>query len=305
MRGWWYLFRAEWRKFTGNPWMAGCFLWLLPGAILSLSLLLSLLVMLDADLRASFAEDPYQWTDASIFFWAIPNSVLGRLLMIGFTAALFAGEYQWGTWKNLIPRQNRVRLIAAKFLALGVFMVLVFGLSSFLWVLGVGVVQIIAGGSYPPTLDNIPSNYWAELAIQASTAFLSTLIIAAIAALIALLTRSILGALMLSLAAVFIDAFIGAALILLYLATGWRFFPSLYRFTVGYNVDNLLNWAAFNGPADVMGNVRLQENPIFGELVLDPPLAGNMWWASYLILGVWAAVLIGLASYSFYRQEVS
>lgn len=301
----WWLFRAEWRKMMGNRWMAGCFIWLWPLAAFGISLIVLLIVALDEGTRHNLQTNPYKWTDASLFFWAIPNSIIGRVLIIGFTTALFAGEYQWGTWKNLLQRRGRITLILMKFVTLGAFILFAFGLTSLMWVVGMGLVQLAAGGAYPPSLTQIPSEYWGDLVIQVSVAFLSTLIIAGIAALVALITRSSIASIVIGLVVAFIDSFIGAALILFYAITEWRFAPNLYRFTVSYNVDNLLNWADSGKASTVLGNLPQQEYPLFGTLYLDPPLAGNHYLVSYLILGVWSAVLVGLAVYSFYRQDIT
>lgn len=301
----WLLFRAEWRKMTGNRWLTGCFIWLWPFTAAMIAFLLVLVVAVDVGIRERFADNPYTWTDASLFFWAIPNSIIGRLLIIGFTAGLFGGEYQWETWKHLIFRRGRVTLIVMKFVALAVFVMVAFGLTSIIWVIGIGVVQLVAGGDYPPALDEIPPSYAAELALQVSTALLSTLILAAIAAVIALVTRSVLASIIGGLFAAFIDGFIGAALMVAYFATELRLFPSLYRFTISYNVDNLLNWANDGRSSPVLGNLPQDEFPVFGQLYLDPPLMGNHWGLSLLLLGVWMLGLVGLAAFSFYRQDLT
>ena len=59
------------------------------------------------------------WTDTFMASWGFANNLFGRMFLLGFTAVTFAGEYQWGTWKNIIPRQRRSLLIMAKFINLG------------------------------------------------------------------------------------------------------------------------------------------------------------------------------------------
>jgi len=301
----WLLFRAEWRKMSGNRWVVGCLVWLFPAAAAFITLSLVGYVLVSPAQRQHFVENPSTWTDASLFFWAVPNSIFGRLLIIGFTAALFAGEYQWGTWKNLLPRQGRVRLILIKFVTLAAFVLAAFCLTSLIWVVGLGMVQLVAGGGYPPALNAIPAGYWGELGIQVSTAFLSTLILAGVAALVALLTRSILASILVGLGAAILDGFVAAALILLYAMTGLRLFPSLWRFTVSYNVDNLLNWATANEAVPVLNNINIRNNPVFGDIAIDPPLMGNGMVVSFAVLLAWMAVLVGLAVFSFYRQDLS
>lgn len=301
----WSLFRAEWKKTTGNRWLVGCLMGLFPLVALVISLFIFGLVLFSEDIRTRVATNPTPWTDASLFFWAIPNSIIGRLLIVGFTAALFAGEYQWGTWKNLIQRRHRIALILIKFLTLGVFVIVSFSVTSLIWVIGRAVIQLAAGGDYPPALDAIPSDYWSKLLLQILNAFISTLILAGIAALVALLTRSIVASVIVGMVAAIFDGFVGLALLLLYVISDWRFFPSLYRFSISYNVDNLLNWANFGQAAPVLGNIDADASPLLADFKLDPPLAGNSVAVSLLIMAVWAGLLVGLSAYSFYRQDIT
>ncbi len=300
----WLLFLAEWKKVTGNRWLVGCLIWIWPLGAVAVALGLLLLGLLSKDIHDRLIENPATWTEASLLFWAIPNSIIGRLIIICFTTVLFAGEYRWGTWKNLLPRRGRLALIVMKFVTLAVFIMLVFILTSLIWVLARGLVQLSVGGAYPPPLDDVPSNYWRRLLLQLVTAILSTLIISGIAALIALVTRSIVAGVVVGLAAAIMDGVIGAALMIFYAASGLRFFPSLFRFTITYNVDNLLNWALSEESSPVLSNINVRNNEIFGDLKLNPPLAGNPMPVSVLILVLWMVLLVGLAAYSFYRQDI-
>ncbi|MBZ0309144.1 MAG: ABC transporter permease [Anaerolineae bacterium] len=300
----WLLFLAEWKKVTGNRWLVGCLIWIWPLGAIAVALGLLLLGFLSSDIHNRLIENPATWTEASLLFWAIPNSIIGRLIIICFATVLFAGEYRWGTWKNLLPRRGRLTLIVMKFVTLAVFIMLVFILTSFIWVLARGLVQLAVGGAYPPSLAEVPSNYWRRLLLQLVTAILSTLIISGIAALIALVTRSIVAGVVVGLGAAIVDGVIGAALMIFYAASGLRFFPGLFRFTVTYNVDNLLNWAISEESSPVLSNIDIRNNEIFGDLKLDPPLAGNSMPVSLLILVLWMVLLVGLAAFSFYRQDI-
>jgi ABC-2 type transport system permease protein len=108
---WSRLFRAEWRKITGNRWATGCMIWIVPAlAVLGIALGL-LTAVLSSDFQTSLNDGPATWTQMAVIAWLIPINPLGRLLLIGFTAVLFAGEYQWNTWKVIVPRSQRVPLI--------------------------------------------------------------------------------------------------------------------------------------------------------------------------------------------------
>jgi ABC-type transport system involved in multi-copper enzyme maturation permease subunit len=300
----WWLFRAEWRKVTGNRWMMCCFVWIWPIAAIGVSLIFLAFALTSEESRQGFADDPEPWTEAALFFWTIPNSIVGRLLIIGLTAIMFGGEYQWGTWKNLMTRRRRVTLILTKFGTVGMFVIMAFGLTSILWVLGIGVVHWTAGAAYPPALVDVPASYWLELCLQILVAFVSTLTLVAIAALAALLTRSSLGALVIGLGAALLDGFIAATLFTFYLLTDIRLFPSLYRFSISYNVDNLLNYINYGGAVPVMNNVRIENNSLLGDISLNPPLAGNPPMISFLLLTAWMVTLVSLAVYTFNKQDL-
>ncbi|HVY89892.1 MAG TPA: ABC transporter permease [Hyphomonadaceae bacterium] len=54
---------------------------------------------------------------------AIGSNLLAQLLLIMGAATIFAGEYQWQTWRAIVPRSSRGALMVAKFVAFGVFAV--------------------------------------------------------------------------------------------------------------------------------------------------------------------------------------
>jgi hypothetical protein len=121
------------------------------------------------------------------------------MILLGFAAVVFAGEYQWGTWKNIVPRNRRVMLLLMKFMALGVFVVLAFVLMSIIWVIGLGVLAQIAGAEYGPAVTlHVLSDFAEDYAIQAALTFTSMMIAAGYAALAGMLTRSILGGVLVS-----------------------------------------------------------------------------------------------------------
>ncbi|MBZ0305242.1 MAG: ABC transporter permease [Anaerolineae bacterium] len=94
-------------------------------------------VLLSADARQSMAETPLLWTDVVTSMWNIPNNLFGRAFLLAFVALQFGGEYQWNTWKNLVPHSGRVPLILAKFLVIGIIIVFTFVLTSV--IAGVGM----------------------------------------------------------------------------------------------------------------------------------------------------------------------
>jgi ABC-2 type transport system permease protein len=145
---WFRLFRAEWLKIIGHRWVTGCMIWVWPAlAVLGTAFGL-LAAVLSSDFQTSLNDGPATWTEIAVIAWLIPINPLGRLLLIGFTAVLFAGEYQWNTWKVIVPRSQRVPLILVKFFAVALFVVLAFTLMSIVLTIGMGLVSLVAGASY-------------------------------------------------------------------------------------------------------------------------------------------------------------
>ncbi len=292
------LFRAEWLKIAGNRWVAGCMVWIFPLGALAFILIAGVILLLSSSARQGFRQDEAAlWTEQAIGVWSFPNNPLGRLILLGFTAVVFAGEYQWGTWKNIVPRNRRFSLVLVKFVALGVFVVLAFALMSVLWAAGWGVLTRIAGDSYGPRITaDVVRDFAGDYALAASLAFTSTIIAAGYAALAGMLTRSILGGVIVGFAVTFAENLSIVVLLLI----GWLLdIPKAvlaYRFTPGYNLLNVASWISDKAPS----MVRPYENGPHAEIVLSDSLE-----FSVLVLAAWVVGLILLTGLLFRRQDIT
>ncbi len=292
------LFRAEWLKIAGNRWVAGCLVWIFPLGALAFLLVVGAILLLSSSARQGFRQDEaVLWTEQAIGVWDFPNNPLGRLILLGFTAVVFAGEYQWGTWKNIVPRNRRFSLVLVKFVALGVFVVLAFALMSVLWAAGWGVLARIAGASYGPRISaGVIRDFAGDYVLAASLAFTSTIIAAGYAALAGMLTRSILGGVIVGFAVTFAENLSIVVLLLI----GWLLdIPKAvlaYRFTPGYNLLNVASWISEKAP----GVVRPYENGTHPDIVLSDSLE-----FSVLVLAVWVVGLILLTGLLFRRQDLT
>jgi ABC-type transport system involved in multi-copper enzyme maturation permease subunit len=289
---WHRLFRAEWRKIIGHRWATGCMIWVFPGIAVLIGVFGVLAAALSSDLQTSLIEEPARWTDAALSAWAIPTNVLGRLLLVGFTAVIFAGEYQWNTWKVIVPRTQRVPLILVKFFTVAVFVVLAFALMSLLLTVGIGLISAVAGASYGPDINReVLRDFAKDYGVSMFAAFVTTVIAAGIAALAATITRSILGS-----AVIGIVVTIGENLLILPL---WflaglldaDFFQHIYRYTPGYNLNRLIAYMFGEVPEEL----ELQS----GALINDTQLF------SVMVLAVWMVGLVSLTAYLFQRQDVT
>ncbi len=149
--------------------------------------------------------------------WTVPNSLLGRLLILGLTVVVFAGEYQWQTWKNIIPRSRRVPLILVKFLAVsragdaGVCA----DVDHLCRGMGRAGQDRRAARMARRSPGEVLADFAAEYLRQAWLAFTLTMISANFAALAGMFTRSILGGVLVGVAFTYIEglSILGMALL--------------------------------------------------------------------------------------------
>jgi ABC-type transport system involved in multi-copper enzyme maturation permease subunit len=292
------LFRAEWLKIAGNRWVAGCLIWIFPMAAIVFLIVAGLILSFSSDAREGFQQDEGPlWTENAIIIWSIPNNPIGRLILLGFTAVVFAGEYQWQTWKNVVPRNRRVALILIKFLALGVFVVVAFFLMSLIWTLGWGLLTRIAGASYGPRITGeVLDDFAQDYLLAAGLAFISTIIAAGYAALAGMITRSILGGVLVGFGLTLVEGVSIVGLILI----GWFLrIPDIvhvYRFLPFYNLINVASWLNDHVPA----TMRPYEDGEYSDIVFSDSLE-----FSAVLLAIWVIGLIALTVYLFRRQDIT
>lgn len=291
------LFRAEWIKIAGNRWVAGCLVWIFPLLAVGFVIVVGIILALSSPARHGFQSDePAKWTEQAIGIWNIPNNPVGRLILLGFTAVVFAGEYQWNTWKNIVPRNRRVLLIVIKFIALGTFVVLAFVLMSIIWTLGYGLLTQIAGASYGPRItEKVVTTFAGDYALAASLAFTSTIIAAGYAALAGLFTRSILGGVLVGFAATFIENLSILGLVIIGYFLNIPRIVHLYRLTPGYNLTNVASWINDSHAVDMKVDVGSKVSYMFSDSLAF----------SVIVLAAWIIGLIALTAFLFRRQDIT
>jgi ABC-type transport system involved in multi-copper enzyme maturation permease subunit len=148
------LFLAEWRKIVSNRFVVSFTVWIFPIGALIINALVLIGVVISEEVAAAFRSQNVSWADQMNGAWSIINNQFGRVLLLVLTAFIFASEYQWGTWKNIIPRTSRVRLVAAKFLALGAFVVIAYATMTIIVGLGTVLYVSAAGATVGPSLSD-------------------------------------------------------------------------------------------------------------------------------------------------------
>jgi ABC-type transport system involved in multi-copper enzyme maturation permease subunit len=217
------------------------------------------------------------------------NYLFGRLFFISLAAAIFAGEYQWGTWKTIVPRADRMRLLLAKYIAFIGLVVVAFASMSVLLTIGVGMVQAIRGQPYPPALTpDVVQSFARTYVLSTLVTVFNLLIGVAVASLVAMLTRSIIGGMIAALFFLFGEVGLMSAPISLGVFFGIPQLMELARFTSALNVVNIQSWLQYSRPA-------------FTEL----GIAGNSLIGSFVVLAAWLAGLVGINMLVFQRQDLT
>lgn len=287
---WFRLFRAEWIKIIGNRWVSGCMIWIFPLFAILFTVLTLLAAIFSSSFREGLSSDPMYWTEIAIVPWFIPNNPLGLGLLLGFTAVLFAGEYQWNTWKMIVPRSKRIPLIIMKFFTVGLFIVFAFTLMSILLTLGMGLVSWVAGASYGVEEGGL-RQFAKDYSLQMLYAFVSTIIAAGYASVAAMITRSILGSVITSIVFTIGQT---ASILPLFLAANLLdtdIILHAYRFTPNYNLLNLFTWLVGDTPEGI-------EMPS-GAVVVD-----NLLFSEVMLI-CWVIGLVALTAYLFHRQDIT
>lgn len=292
------LFRAEWQKTVGNRWLTGFLVWVFPVGALAIMVLWIVAALFNDNIRyLENAGGEWTWTADMITAWGFPSNLLGRLLLMGLTAVIFAGEYQWGTWKNIVPQRPRWQLILIKFFTVCVLIFVAFNLTALFWAGGRAIVAWLGERPYGPALSGaVLRDFLGDYALAAGLAFTAVIITAVFAALAAIITRSILGALVVGLVISIVEPVILVGLFLtanILEQPGWL---HLYRLTVGYNIANVQSWIVLDEPTPVLKFVMEQ-------LGGTAPVDGVAF--SLGVLAVWLVLGLTLVVYLFQRQDIS
>ena len=284
------LFQAEWQKLAGHRWAAGLLIWLFPVGATALMIIGLLVALFWPDTVANLGLPVAQWPAQMINFWQISGNPLARLMLMGFAAVTFGGEYQWQTWKNVVPRQSRTALVLVKFVTLGLFITISFGVASLVWGMGLLAIAVLTGGETSLLLTyNSWTDFLANYGITAVVSFAAVMIAVSYAVIGALLTRTILGAAIIGFTATMAEELSPLFVLILKRVTGWESAIDLYRLTPTFTLNNISSWLN-NGRAFTLTGFDYT------------PADLNF---SLLVLIGWLLGLLLIATLIFQRQDIT
>lgn len=288
------LFRAEWQKITGYRMVAALLVWIYPAGAAIMMILALIAVLLSDTLRAGVQLSPPNWTQQGAVVWELVNSEIGRFLLVTFAAFVFAGEYQWGTWKNLIPRRARVPLILNKYAAFVILITMAVLLAVVIVTVGMWVIGAVAGVSPVPALNDGPAVGGAatEFVRRGIITLTSAIIAASYAALGGMLTRSIIGGVLVGFLLQFAEQATGLVTILIgQIVPSLRGLFVIHLYTPAYNLANIGSITQYDTPYFPYGNMA----DLFSPHTLE---------ASLLIVLLWVVGLMALVTWLFRRQDI-
>lgn len=290
------LLAAEWQKILGHRWMTGFTVWIFPVGAVGVFATFIVLLFLMPESQERLLNGSLVWTDQFIGPWVMFGSsgggLFARVLPIVFCASVFAGEFSWGTWKNIVPRSQRFGLIAVKFIVVVTMLMIALTCTSLVAGFGTFLLAAISGQTVSPELTaEMLSNFLGDYGLAVGLLWVVIILIANYAAIASMLTRSLIGGAIGGIGVMIFEEFLLVLLNLLARILNTPAIVQLYRFTPTYNLKNATYWVQIGEPAS---------NQFFIDLAQPDSLL-----FSVAILVIWCIGGLLLVSWLFQRQDIT
>lgn len=187
---------SEAYKFLQNRWTAFWSYGFAPALtfVVTMGVYLFMMANVPAELRAQPQDLSGQLMLAAIGTKSPPYFVAMLFSMLG-AAVIFAGDYRWETWRLIAPRNSRGNLIGSKIIVATLAIVAVMLLLILVNVLLTLISAVLNGAPITWTLGG-QEKYWLILISLFFVSCLQLIQASALVALAAVLTRSLIGALL-------------------------------------------------------------------------------------------------------------
>ncbi len=262
--------------------------WMYPIVLVGIIAMIVAVALVNGGDAVDQAPTLNKWLDDATSFWGLPRQSVTRILIAAYVAVVFAGEYGWNTWKLVLPHRRRAGVVAAKYALILILFAIAFTIAAALFTVGVWADDVM-------TADPMPAGITAGALLQAHAsaalgAIAPLLITIGYASLAAILTRSMIGALIVSIVLISVESIIAtfAPMLAVYLGSAmWALLHAL----PGYHIANLATW---------IGS---------GEALAMPFPSGAVvalgWGTSLAVLAAWTVALIGATFAWFGRQDIN
>lgn len=290
------LLSAEWQKMMGHRWMTGFTVWIFPVGAVGVFATFIFLLFLMPEAKDRLLNAPLVWTEQFMGPWVMFGSagggIFARVLPIVFCASIFAGEFSWGTWKNIVPRSQRMNLIFVKFVVAVAMLMVSLLITSFVTGLATFLLAGIGGQSVIPevTVETI-STFTGDYMTAVALGLVIIVLIANYAAIASMLTQSVVGGSIAGIGIMIFEEFLLPILNLLARLLNTPEIVQFYRFTPTYNLKNATHW------------VQLGE-PSANQFYIDLARPDTLLFSVGLLL-VWCVGALLLVVWMFNRHDIT
>ncbi len=290
------LLSAEWQKLIGHRWLTGFTVWIFPMGAVGVFATFILILFLMPDSSERLVNAPLVWTEQFLGPWvmfATPfGGLLARVLPITFFAGVFAGEFSWGTWKNIIPRGKRLHFIVTKYVVAVLMVMISLVLTSLLAGFGTFLLGAVTGQSLIPELNSeVFADFIGDYVTAVGLGLVVVILLANYAAISAMITRSMLGSAIMGMGIMIFEEFLLPLLNLIARLLNAPDIVQLYRVTPTYNLKNASFWIQVGEPSN---------NEFFIDLAQP-----DTFLFSVVVLLAWTIGALLVVGWFFQRQDIT
>jgi ABC-type transport system involved in multi-copper enzyme maturation permease subunit len=261
--------------------------WVYP-VLFGIGFLLTVILGL-AGIDEQTAQQPLdEWIEDTIIIWIVPAQTVGRYLIAAFVAVVFAGEYGWNTWKLVVPHRSRPALIASKYAVLLTLFLTAFALTALVSTLGTFAKHWSTGDAIPEGVTG--SMLLRTQGTYALAALAPLLVTIGYASLAAVLTRSTIAALVISIVALTLEELLFKLAPIISVK-----FPAVidvtYPVLPGYHLANMFEWITEGAALQAM----FPDGSVFAQSLAT----------STAVVAAWVVALVAATFVAFKRQDIN
>ncbi|MEM9951571.1 MAG: ABC transporter permease [Chloroflexota bacterium] len=270
---------AEWLKLKANRWVALFTIAILPlGTFILLNILAGLAVVniWQPEMVA------INWQEQIILALLFANQLVSQTLFIILGAITFGGEYRWQTWKNIIPRASRVKIVLSKyFIIILAISVAIRGIALMTligsWEISLALnISLMSGAWNEVSTPFVQQYLWLTIAL-----FFNYSVATLYAVIVTLITRSTVAGITLGVLIAFGDLLSQSAFDLVASLISVDAIAIIPRILPNYNVQNMMQW--------IISGATF-ENWSLG--------------LSFMLLSMWISIGISASTILFGRQDI-
>lgn len=212
----------------------------------------------------------------------LANQVIAQTTFIILSAITFGGESTWKTWKNILPRNQRRRIILSKFMVLIIAIMVTIHLTALLTYIGSWEYALLTDSSFSNgTWNAIGIPFWTQYFVVMACLIFTYTLGAIYASIASIQTQSISAGIVLGVSVALADIVSQPALTFISRLTHLSFIAEVASFLPHYNIQNILSWLTTGMPV-YRWNVA----------------------TSAVILTIWVLAGISLAIYLFEHRDI-